>query len=140
LFVYGLPPRGAIEYGDYILVESQMFAGRPIVSAYQSAMQLDLSVCQVSDSVGNLPPDLRNIIYTNYNTPLRTGEEKELVLLMPFTLRDDKKDECTLKGIADLEQFIMGSFSAHNKMINKEVQKKMLNTEFFLRYCKTRFK
>ena len=56
LFIYGLPVRGAIEYGEYVLVENQMFAGRPIVRAYQSAMNLDLSACQVSDSVVDMPP------------------------------------------------------------------------------------
>lgn len=140
LFIYGLPVRGAIEYGEYVLVENQMFAGRPIVRAYQSAMDLDLSACQVSDSVGDLPPDLKNNFYVNYNTPLRTGEEKELKLLTPFSLADNEKDQFTLGRITDLKQFIIGSFSAHNKMINKEVQKKILNTEFLLRYCKTRYK
>lgn len=137
LFVYGLPPRGAIEYGEYILVENQMFAGRPIVKAYQSAMDLDLSACHVSDSVGVLPSKMKNRLYTNYDTPLRTGEEKKLVLLMPFNLRDNEYDKFVLTKITDLEQFIINSFSAHNKKINKEVQGKILNTEFFLRYCKT---
>lgn len=137
LFIYGLPPRGAIEYGEYVLVENQMFAGRPIVRAYQSAMDLDLSACQVCDSVNDLSPSLRNSLYLNYNTPLRTGEEKELVLLMPFNLADNEKDEFIVGKISDVKQFIIRSFSAHGKMINKEVQKKILHTEFFLRYCKT---
>jgi hypothetical protein len=140
LFVYGLPVRGAIEYGEYVLLENQMFAGRPIVHAYQSAMDLDLSACKVSDSVGELVQAGKDNIYLNYNTPLRTGEEKELVLLTPFALEDDEKDEFTLERIPDLKQFVMESFCAHNKMINKEVQKKILNTEFFLRYCKTRWR
>lgn len=139
LFIYGLPVRGAIEYGEFVLVENQMFAGRPIVHAYQSAIDLDLSACRVSKSVGDLPPMLKNFIYLNYNTPLRTGEEKEWVLLTPFVFRDDKEDKVTLERITDLKQFVTGSFCAHNKMINKEVQKKILNTEFFLRYCKTRW-
>lgn len=139
LFLYGLPPRGAIEYGEYVLIENQIFAGRPIVRAFQSATNLDLAACQVSDSLGDLPQSLRNVAYTNYNTPLRTGEEKELVLLMPFNLRDDEKDELTLNKIPDVKQFIMRSFCAHYKMINREVQKKISNTEFFLRYCGTRY-
>jgi hypothetical protein len=137
LFIYGLPVRGAIEYGEYVLVENLMFAGRPIVRAYQSAMDLDLSACQISDSVGDLPSRFKNSVYVNYNTPLRTGEEKEFKLLTPFSLADNEKDQFTLKRITDLKQFIIRSFSAHGKMINKKVQNKTLNTEFFLRYCKT---
>ena len=124
LFIYGLPVRGAIEYGEYVLVENQTLVGTPIVDAYQSATDLDLSACQVSNSVEDLVASLENVVYLKYNTPLTTGEEKELVLLMPFSLADDEKDEFTLTKITDLEQFIMRSFSAHSKMVNKESQRK----------------
>ena len=140
LFIYGLPLRGAIEYGEYVLVENQMFAGRPIVHAYQAATDLDLSACKVSGSVGELLETGKDNIHLNYNTPLKNGEEEPLVLLIPFGLEDDEKDENTLGKIPDLKQFVMESFCAHNKMINREVQKKILNTEIFLRYCKTRWK
>jgi hypothetical protein len=137
LFVYGLPLRGAIEYGEYILIENRMFAGHPIVKAYQAAMDLDLSACQISDSVDVSLPKLHKRLYIDYITPLRTGEEKPLKLLMPFNLRDNEDDQFTLKKITDLEQFIINSFCAHNKTINKNVRNKILNTGFFLRYCKT---
>ena len=138
LFLYGLPLRGAIEYGDYVLIEKQMFVGRPIVKAYQASQLLDLSACQVSNSVGDLPPDFEKKVHISYVTPLRTGEEKELVLLAPFNVADDKEDQWTSTKIPDLGQFIIEAFCAHGKSINREVQRKIINTEFFLRYCKAR--
>jgi hypothetical protein len=136
LFSDGFPPRGAIEYGDYILLntqDSQLFAGKPIVDAYQSAINLDLSACQISDSLGEPPTALENHTYVRYNTPLKTGGEKELKLLMSFYF---DVQENTYHNISDLTQFVVDSFTAHNKMIDKSVQNKIVNTELFLRYCK----
>jgi hypothetical protein len=136
LFSYGFPPRGAIEYGDYILLktqDSQLFAGEPIVDAYQSAMNLDLSACQVSNSLGEPPNALENHTYLKYKTPLKTGGEKELKLLMSFYF---DVQENTYHTISDLTQFVVDSFSAHKKMIDKTVHNKIVNTELFLRCCK----
>ncbi len=140
LFVFGLPVRGAIEYGEYILIEKQTFAGRPIVNAYRSALNLDLSACRICDSVGDLSylTKWENLVFFNYETPLTTKEEKPFILLVPV-IRDNKDDQITLSKIEDFKQFIIKSFSAHNKIINKSVQEKILNTEFFFRYCKTFF-
>jgi len=134
----GLPMRGAIEYGQYVLETKQgthILAGKPIVKAYQAATELDLSACRVSDSVGILPPGLENLLYLKYPTPLKTGEELPLVLLIPFNF-SLKDNNMLLRGISDLKQFVVKSFSDHNKMMNKSVQNKIVNTEFFLRYCK----
>ena len=134
LFSYGFPVRGAIEYGDYILLKSQdtqLFAGRPIVDAYKSAMNLDLSACQISDSVALAYGE--NHIYLKYKTPLKTGDEKVLKLLMSFYF---DVQENTYHTIPDLTQFVIDSFTAHKKMIDKNVQNKILNTELFLRCCK----
>jgi hypothetical protein len=138
LFVYGLPTRGAIEYGEYILIDNQMFAGRPIVNAYRTAMELNLSACLVSKSVNLQSPEwdkFKNILFVEYITPLVTGEEKELALLFPLPgLGVDNQHSLSQP---DIKQFIIKSFSAHNKMINKKVQNKISNTEYFFRYCRT---
>lgn len=134
LFSYGFPPRGAIEYGDYILLKSedaQLFAGKPIVDAYQSAMKLDLSACQISNYVGEHA--IENHTYLKYKTPLKKGDEKELKLLMSFYF---DVQENTYHTIPDMTQFVVDSFTAHKKMIDKSTQKKIVNTELFLRCCK----
>ena len=136
LFSYGFPPRGAIEYGDYILLKTQdslLFAGKPIVDAYQSAMNLDLSACQVSNSLGEPPNAFENHTYLKYKTPLKTGDERELKLLMSFYF---DVQENTYHTISDLTQFVVDSFTAHKKMIDKSVRNKIVNTELFLRNCK----
>jgi hypothetical protein len=136
LFSYGFPTRGAIEYGDYILLktqDSQLFVGKPIVDAYQSAMNLDLSACQISSSLGEPPSAIENHTYLRYKTPLKTGDERELKLLMSFYF---DVQENTYHTILDLTQFVVDSFTAHKKMIDKDVQKKIANTELFLRCCK----
>jgi hypothetical protein len=110
-----------------------MFAGKPIVDAYQSAMNLDLSACQVSNSLGEPPNAFENHTYLKYKTPLKTGDEKELKLLMSFYF---DVQENTYHTISDLTQFVVDSFTAHKKMIDKSVRNKIVNTELFLRNCK----
>jgi hypothetical protein len=136
LFSFGFPPRAGIEFGDYILFKdqgSQLFAGKPIIDAYQSAVSLDLSACRISDSLGIPPIALENHAYVKYKTPLKTGDEKELKLLMSFYF---DVQENTYHTISDFTQFVVDSFTAHGKMIDKNVQNKIVNTELFLRYCR----
>ena len=136
LFSYGFPSRGAIEYGDYILLktqDSQLFAGKPIVDAYKSTINLDLSACQISNSLAEQAA-IENHTYLKYKTPLKTGDEKELNLLMSFYY---DIQENTYHTIPDLTQFVIDSFTAHKKMIDKTVQRKIVNTELFLRCCKS---
>jgi len=56
-----------------------------------------------------------------------------LKLLMSFYF---DVQENTYHTISDLTQFVVDSFTAHKKMIDKSVQNKIVNTELFLRCCK----
>jgi hypothetical protein len=138
-FLAGLPVRGAIEYGEFVINREEcLFAGVPIVEAYKEASRLSLSACIVGESA--LPKDYPPTIHsglTKYRVPLRNGMEKDAVLVAPIL--SSGIDSVDIDQIQDIKQFIVSAFSKHNKTIGIEVQPKIENTEMFFRFCKAKY-
>ncbi len=128
----GLPLRGVITYGSY-LIKGTCFAGRPIVEAYKLAQRLDLSACVFTPEsylrakeIWPLTGDGKAIM--EYLVPLKGGEDIKLPTLnyIVDALNEDPRD------------LVLNSFWAFNKDIPRDVQQKVLNTEQHIRFLSQR--
>ena len=135
LFIFGLPLRGCIEYGEYY-VHDHTFAGLPIIDAYNNSEKLNLASCEISKSVFTDTIDLEELknLFIPYLIPTKNGDKQSILLNFLIKLHDE--DEYSLDKLSDPKQFIINSFSAHNKYIGSNVYQKIENTEMFIRYCK----
>ncbi|MBN2789477.1 MAG: hypothetical protein JXR69_04765 [Candidatus Delongbacteria bacterium] len=134
LFIKGLPLRGSIDYGEFVIVENT-FVGKPIINSYKAGNKINLAACSILEPVGiDILKDLENDLYFKYNTPIRNGEE--ISTLLHFLIGEGEGDNYKLDKIKDFKQFIMDSFVKHNKPLDKKVYQKIINTEMFLRFCK----
>lgn len=136
MFTQGLPVRGVIHVGDYLIV-NQCFAGHPIVEAYKLVSELDLSVCIMSEDAhkefkefGNKDIKGKPVhtfferYFTKYLVPLKGGKEAHFFTLNYY---EAKKTE-------DIRQTVLEAFWKHNKDISKGVQIKIENTEQHVRH------
>jgi hypothetical protein len=138
-FISGLPVRGAIEYGNFIISPKDgLFAEVPIVKAYKLSNQLSLSACVVGESAlpKSYPPTI-HAGFVKYRIPMRNGQEQDGTLLAPIL--GSTGSDVNLESISDVKQFVVESFSNHNKTIGLEVLRKVENTEMFFRFCKARY-
>ena len=65
-----------------------------------------------------------------------TGNKDKQSILLNFLIKLYDEDEYALDVLSDPRQFVVNSFSAHNKYIGSSVYQKIDNTEMFIRYCK----
>jgi len=129
LLLAGLPLRGALTFGDY-LIKDACFAGRPIIEAYALAEKLELSACVVAPSAKKMFVDiletgnLNHKLLLDYMVPLKNSESLKLLTLNYGSMEDGE----------DPRDIVFKSFFAHNKDIPEKVQQKILNTEQHLRF------
>lgn len=142
-FDKGLPLRGAMDHGEFFL-DSNCFAGKPIINCYRLSNRLELSGCVLtehcekvfekiihsySDKVGeNAAKAMKDIlkrIVMPYLVPLKGGEEKLMTLVWRRRTEEAKK--------MDVRQYIVKSFQAHNKDVSINVFPKIDNTEVMIR-------
>jgi hypothetical protein len=136
LFHEGLPSRGVINYGEY-LIKDTCVAGRPIVEAHQLANQLELAATILTERAETeldkiRPAQIGDITASNifdffvckYFVPLKKTEKHYLTLFFD--------DEISRQG--DTRQKVLNSFWTHSKDISKSTQQKATNTEQFLRH------
>jgi hypothetical protein len=124
----GLPLRGALTYGPY-LIDNTCFAGKPIVDAYTKAEELELSACVLEPSARQtfekiLGSKATNIYFKEYLVPLKKSNSERMLTL----------NYCELGENEDVRGMIFKSFFAFRKDIPEEVQQKILNTEQHLRF------
>jgi hypothetical protein len=136
LFEFGLPLRGAITRGSY-LVEGTCFAGRPIVDAYKLANDLNCAGVVIDPLVvqwcqGSIGP---NVFFFDYLFPSKTkGFAQNAALNLVYSLHGSQD---SFGG--DIRQRVHESFWAHNKRIGPGVPEKVENTERLLRFLKTKW-
>jgi hypothetical protein len=136
MFRNGLPIRGVINHGKYF-IQDTCFAGRIIVEAYQLSNNLEISACVLTDSAyeravkinQSLDEDLNGIFITEYMVPEK--ERETLRPVLKVNLVDDQED---------ITNRVLKSFWGHNKDIHESVQKKIKNTEQWIRYIKMKDK
>jgi hypothetical protein len=140
MFAFGLPLRGAITTGEY-LVEKTCFAGRPIVEAYKLANDINCAGVVIADSAIELfKPDIieaetSEFLHFDYSFPSVTGAFAERAALnVMFSVLEDQK-----KWAGDIRQLVHESFWAHNKSNGPGVPEKIENTEGLLRFLKMKW-
>ena len=134
LFMFGLPTRGCVEYGEFYIAKNT-FAGKPIIRAYKNSESIDLSACMVSESVitESFMKNGVDIILLEHLIPKKNNEEKGY--LINHLIEDGDESEMLHIILSDPTQFVVKSFSAYNKHIGISVHKKITNTEMFIRLC-----
>lgn len=142
-FDKGLPLRGAIDSGDFFRHDN-CFAGKPMVSAYNLANQLQFSGCVLTPKVEEefkkdlkqADKGLRNAIQYlcfPYLAPQKNNEEKKLLLVNWLKPLDDWKELPD-----DIRQYVVLAFHDHNKDVSKKDIPKLEHTEIILRYSLNR--
>jgi len=132
MFEFGLPLRGAITKGPY-LVDKTCFAGKPIVEAYQLASDLNCAGVVIAGSVIELfKPFSPNLLYFDYLFPSKArGFVEKAALNVTLPLQENQE-----KWAGDIRQLVHESFRAHNKGVGPGVLEKIDNTERLLRFLK----
>lgn len=150
MFEYGLPLRGVITTGSF-LVKEHCFAGKSIIDAYKLCHDLDLAACVMTDNayqeVTNLINSskrkkikkLLNASIVEYLIPRKGGKEEKLPTLNLLTLRGlkPKSNKGNVKpkdNKIDVRQIVFNTFWKHNKDIKQDALSKVANTEQYLRY------
>ncbi|MCD6401461.1 MAG: hypothetical protein J7L73_05970 [Anaerolineales bacterium] len=146
-FSAGLPLRGAISVGEFF-IEEKCFAGKPIISAYRTAQELEFSGCILAEDANNLVSQLRKeVIKKGYENMLTMLDQTTILYLVPRKDAPSKRNR-TINWVAlDLEDFpkiegnirdfVTTAFLMHNKIALPVVQAKIINTEMFVRHVLT---
>ena len=134
MFEFGLPIRGAISFGDYILKDSS-FAGRPIIDAYRMGSQIEAAAIALTDEAAKemesatadegIPACFPVV---EYLVPLKGCSPRRLHTLN-FMLVGGTQ---SLKG--DARQLVCECFWKHRKDIPPGAYDKLANTEMLLRF------
>jgi hypothetical protein len=113
MFEFGLPLRGAITKGPY-LVQKACFAGKPIVEAYQLANDLNCAGVVIAGSViesfKHIP---LKTLHFDYSFPSKTKVFVEHAALNVMFARPENQE----KWAGDIRQLVHESFWAHNKSV-----------------------
>ncbi|NOZ21290.1 MAG: hypothetical protein GXP25_09385 [Planctomycetes bacterium] len=153
MFEQGLPVRGAIAWGDFMISKTGSviaFAGQPLIDAYECAHMLELSAVIVAKGKGDEPSadsKLREIlqdraergglekILFEYLVPLKEGQSYRQFVLSPNLPEGFNGGYQGLPQ--DIRQHVVECFWKHEKDIPPgELPAKVLNTEMFLRFVK----
>ena len=149
MFEEGLPVRGAIAFGDFIVVE-HVFAGKPIVQAYTLGESLDLAACAIHPTAESEFETLLTIAphestfladgmhLVRYPAP-RKAVKTDLELLRLNLAWPTLTGYKPLKDRKDPRRYIQDQFSAHHKQVGQEAISKVENTEKFLRFLAGQF-
>lgn len=144
MFEYGLPLRGVIHTGDF-LVQRACFAGRAIVEAYQLAEDFDLAACAYSpkaftELIEHANATNHEVMWSyiptqifEYLVPRKMSPSVRMHVINPLTiiLQDQNR---YMKG--DISQLVHEVFLKHNKDIAAQAIPKLENTERYLRAAK----
>jgi hypothetical protein len=130
MFKVGLPLRGVLGYGQFVVHEA-CFAGEPIIKAYELASQLNFAGCVLSDAAASWVDALLNKgslrsepAYAKYSVPLNhNGSQVMSVLNVMVHVTPAEL------GTVDFQQWVRDSFIAHRKEITEEKERsKVINT------------
>jgi hypothetical protein len=149
MFEEGLPLRGAIAFGDFIS-KGCVFAGKPIIDAYELGDSLDMSACAIHSTAETefqrlvvLVPALKGFLnegtlLVRHPVSIKKAETGLPLLFLNFAWSTPTGYK-PLKYRHDLRQYVHEQFLAHNKQIASEAISKVENTDRFFRFLKHRF-
>lgn len=133
LFANGLPSRGVIHEGEF-LIDEHCLAGVPIVKAYKLCQELNLSGLVCTDTFSDkykkiLKTDsIAESLLFDYLTPLKKNEERMFNV-------NWMKYSPNINDI-DIDDFVYGAFSFYEKDCPNAVNEKMFNTTKSIRKMK----
>jgi hypothetical protein len=149
MFEEGLPVRGAIAFGDFIVVE-HVFAGKPIVQAHTLGQSLNLAACAIHPTAESEFKTLLTIAphedmlqadglpLVRYPLPTKTSKTDSELLCLNLawpTLPGYKP----LRDRTDLRRYIRNQFSAYGKQVGLDAIQKEENTEKLLTFLLGQF-
>lgn len=131
----GLPVRGGIDFGEYIMVNN-FIAGLPIIEGYKLGCKVELegivfterASAKLVEICKDCEYGLQHIVVP-YLVQMKNDTEQKVLILSP--------SPCTTPIYGDLREYVLRSFWKHHKDISKSVRAKIDNTEQYLRYLKT---
>ncbi|MBN2397684.1 MAG: hypothetical protein JXI32_04830 [Deltaproteobacteria bacterium] len=125
---YGLPLRGAIDFGEFVFYpDENIVIGESIINTVK------LSDCHDWSGIA-LTPNCSKMLS-------RYGKAKEYLVSYPVPTKNDVKDELdvidwtkdsSLQTKTDVKEYILGRFAANCDQIDDRAQKKLENTIKFL--------
>ena len=134
MFDMGLPVRGAVDYGRFLL-DGHCFAGRPIVECYRLSARLDFAGLVLTEAAGEAYAQLRashdprgadpDPAGFDYLVPMKVGLSSRLLAVNWWSHRQ--------KPEADVRQAVFDAFRSHKKDVPAPVYSKIQNTEFLIR-------
>jgi hypothetical protein len=140
MFDFGLPVRGAISFGSYV-VEDACFAGKPIVEAYRLTSKIDAALACFSKSATKEFEEVHKGekvrtafagFACDYLVPLKTGEPARMAVI-----NFAKPNGAQFQSLAGEErQLVSECFWKHRKDIPPSAYAKLTHTEMALRYLK----
>lgn len=148
-FVKGIPMRGAIHFGEFLIgkiegISERVFAGRGIGEAEQHVARQDWSgtvlTKRAEDEKNAVVDALEDKswagevekVLISYPVPLKGGASEQrfaLNWLFPNINRKELREGQTIRALVT-ERFV-----AHGKAVRQEVVSKLTNTELFLCFC-----
>ncbi len=146
-FAEGFPLRGAISVGEFF-IEERCFAGKPIISAYQAAQQLEFSGCILDEEANSFISQMRRELVKQGGGNLLTMLDQTTILyIVPTKARSTERYRAInwvlldVKGFPRLDgsirDYVTSAFLRHNKIALPGVQPKIDNTEMFMRHVLT---
>lgn len=140
LFDYGLPLRGCLSNGHFLLVNN-CFAGEPIIKCYEMVKDLELAATVLTDDAkkhlegltreAGLDPQFASIGMLDYLVPRKSEKKEKLRTLNPCGVWAPFIPEIKK---TDIRQYVLDSFWSFKKDLPPEVIQKVTNTELFLRH------
>ncbi|MCJ7696164.1 MAG: hypothetical protein MUO40_12185 [Anaerolineaceae bacterium] len=146
-FSAGFPLRGSISVGEFF-IEERCFAGKPIINAYRTAQELELSGCILDEDANSFISQLRKqVVQKGLTNRLKMLDQTTILYFVPK--KDDQHDRhrminwvaLALAGFPNVDgnirDYVTSSFLLHNKIALPSVQVKINNTEMFVRHVLT---
>jgi hypothetical protein len=157
MFQFGLPLRGAITSGKFIII-GNCFAGRPIIEGYELSQNLDLAatilshaanleLSQTLQSVEKIVDDKLKWTKETTKSIRRFIKSAAVEYLVPFKSREERYMTLGLGAAPiftgqmpaeDVSQMVFEAFWKHNKGITHDAARKARNTEQYLRFLRYR--
>jgi len=140
LFDNGLPVRGGVSHGKFLVVQGRCFAGRSIIAAFQLANNLDLAAVALDQSVRKELEKIKgapnisgiNLLVLDYLVATKSQPPQKMDVLIPTMPKLGPLD------FSDIRQVVAESFWKNKKDLGPDVISKLENTELFFRFARMR--
>lgn len=143
-FNAGFPLRGAISVGEFF-IQDRCFAGRPIIHAYHLAQDLEFAGCVLDDEANNYISNLRkDLVHGGEHRLLRQLDRTTILYIVPTKQESESRHRVinwvtpNSPGFEPIRENVREktarAFLMHNKIAVKGVERKMNNTEMFIRH------